>query len=140
MIRRLSEEESLLLLRGQRIARLGCIAGSEPYVVPVSYIFDDRFVISHSLPGRKLTAMREHPRVCVQVDHIEDMCRWQSVVAYGQYEEITEHDERSNALNCLLTLFPQLTPVESRIAEDAAAPPPVVFRIRLERITGIGEE
>jgi nitroimidazol reductase NimA-like FMN-containing flavoprotein (pyridoxamine 5'-phosphate oxidase superfamily) len=103
MIRRLSEEESLSLLRGQRIARLGCVAGGEPYVVPISYVFDDRF-------------------------------------AYGRYEEIIGHDERADALNCLLSLFPQLTPVESRIAEDAASPPPVVFRIRIDSLTGIGEE
>ena len=140
MIRRLSEEESLSLLRGQRIARLGCVVGGEPYVVPISYVFDDRFVLSHSLPGRKLTAMREHRRVCVQVDDIKDLCRWQSVIAYGRYEEITGHDERAGALNCLLELFPQLTPVESRIAEDAASPPPVVFRIRIDSLTGIGEE
>lgn len=39
----------------------------------------------------------------------------------------------------LLSRFPQLTPVESIIAEDAGAPTPVVFRIRIERITGICE-
>jgi uncharacterized protein len=139
MISRLSEEESYTLLRGQRIARLGCVAGGEPYVVPINYVFDERSVLSHSLPGRKLTAMREHPRVCVQVDDIKDMYNWMSVIAYGRYEEITEHTERASALNCLLTLFPQLTPVESRIAEDAASPPLVVFRIRVDSITGICE-
>ena len=139
MISRMSEEESLSLLRGARIARLGCVSGGEPYVVPVNYVFDGRCVISHTLPGRKLTAMREHPRVCVQVDDIRDLCNWRSVIAYGRYEEITEFAERASALNCLLTLFPQLTPVESRIAEDAAAPTPVVFRIRIDSLTGIGE-
>jgi nitroimidazol reductase NimA-like FMN-containing flavoprotein (pyridoxamine 5'-phosphate oxidase superfamily) len=140
MISRMSEEESLSLLRGKRIARLGCVvAGGEPYVVPINYVFEDRSILSHSLPGRKLTAMRENRRVCVQVDDIKDMCNWKSVIAYGRYEEITEHEERASALNCLLSLFPQLTPVESRIAEDAASPSPVVFRIRFDSITGIGE-
>ncbi len=139
MIRRLSEEEALSLLRGKRVARLGCVSGGESYVVPISYVFDERSVISHTLPGRKLTAMREHPRVCVQVDDIEDLCHWKSVIAYGRYEEITDRLERADALNCLLSLFPQLTPVESRIAEDAAAPPPIVFRIRVDSLTGIYE-
>jgi len=139
MISRMSEEESLSLLRGRRIARLGCVAGGDPYVVPINYVFDGRFVLSHTLPGRKLTAMREHPRVCVQVEDIKDLCSWRSVIAYGRYEEITEFTERSDALNCLLTLFPQLTPVESRIAEDAASPAPVAFRIRIDSITGICE-
>jgi nitroimidazol reductase NimA-like FMN-containing flavoprotein (pyridoxamine 5'-phosphate oxidase superfamily) len=139
MINRLSEEESYTLLRSQRLARLGCIAGAEPYVVPINYVFEDRSVLSHTLPGRKLTAMREHPRICVQVDDIEDLCTWKSVIAYGRYEEIVEPAERSRAMNCLLSLFPNLTPVESRIAEDAGSPTPVVFRIRLDSITGIKE-
>lgn len=139
MISRLSEEESYTLLRSKRLARLGCIAGTEPYVVPINYVFEDRSVLSHTLPGRKLTAMREHPRICVQVDDIEDLCTWKSVIAYGRYEEIVEPAERARALNCLLSLFPNLTPVESRIAEDAGSPPPVVFRIRLDIITGIKE-
>jgi nitroimidazol reductase NimA-like FMN-containing flavoprotein (pyridoxamine 5'-phosphate oxidase superfamily) len=140
MISKLSEEESLSLLRGKRIARLGCVAGLEPYVVPLNYVFEDRSVLSHSLPGRKLTAMRENSRVCVQVDDITDLCSWKSVIAYGTYEEISESTERARAMNRLLSLFPKLTPVESLIAEDAASPAPVVFRIRVDSITGIGEE
>lgn len=139
MISKLSEEESLSLLRDKRIARLGCVAGVEPYVVPINYIFDDCSVLSHSLPGRKITAMRENPRVCVQVDDIKDLCTWKSVIAYGQYKEIIEPTERARALNCLLSSFPKLTPVESLSAEDAAVPAPVVFRIRVDSITGIGE-
>ena len=139
MISRMSEEESLSLLRGTRIVRLGCVVVGEPYVVPINYVFEDRSILSHSLPGRKLTAMREHPRVCVQVDDIKDLCNWQSVIVYGRYEEITEPTERARALNCLLSLFPNLTPVESLIAEDAASPAPVVFRIRVDSIAGVGE-
>jgi uncharacterized protein len=139
MISRLSEEESYTLLRSRRLARLGCIAGAEPYVVPINYVFEDRSVLSHTLPGRKLAAMREHPSICVQVDDIQDLYTWKSVIAYGRYEEIVEPSERSRALNCLMSLFPNLTPVESRIAEDAGSPPPVVFRIRLDSITGVKE-
>lgn len=139
MIYKLSEEESYALLCSKRIARLGCVVGGDPYVVPLNYIFDDQSVLSHSLPGRKLTAMRENPRVCVQVDDIKDPCSWKSVIAYGRYEEITERVERARSLNHLLSLFPKLTPVESLSAEDTASPPPVVFRIRVDSITGIGE-
>jgi len=139
MISKLSEEESLSLLRDKRIARLGCVAGNEPYVVPLNYVFDNHCVFSHSLPGRKLTAMRENPRVCVQVDEIKDLCSWKSIIAYGQYEEIIEPAERERALNRLLSSFPKLTPVESLSAGDAASPAPVMFCIRVDSITGISE-
>jgi nitroimidazol reductase NimA-like FMN-containing flavoprotein (pyridoxamine 5'-phosphate oxidase superfamily) len=139
VITTLSVEEARALLRSARLARLGCIAGDEPYVVPVNYVFDDQCAISHSLPGRKITAMRERPRVCLQVDEVKDQFNWKSVLAYGTFEEIVNTDERARALSLLLSLFPRLTPVESLIAEDANAPAPIVYRIRIDRVTGIKE-
>lgn len=108
-------------------------------MVPVNYIFDGEFIYSHSLPGRKIMAMRAMPRVCLQVDEVEDELRWKSVLAFGNYEEITNHTEREGVLGHLLSRFSRLTPVEALIAEDAGAPAPVAFRVRIDRITGISE-
>ena len=139
MIERMSEEESHSLLRAGRLARLGCVADGYPYVVPVNYVFDGESVISHSLPGRKIDAMRAFPRVCLQVDELQEQTRWKSALAFGIFEELNGRGERERALNLLLSLFPQLTPVESLITVDAAAPAPVVYRVRVERVTGICE-
>jgi uncharacterized protein len=139
MIRNLSEEQSREVLRRERVARLGCIADGFPYVVPVNFVFDGLNAVVHSLPGRKVVAMRENPRVCLQVDEIEDDWNWKSVLAFGRYEEINSGDEVSSAMGMLLARFPQLTPVESIIAEDAGAPRPIVFRILIESVTGISE-
>ena len=139
MIERMSEEEARSLLRAGRLARLGCVADGYPYVVPVNYVFDGESVISHSLPGRKIDAMRAFPRVCLQVDEVRDQMRWKSVLVFGTFEELTNAGERERALGILLPLFPHLTPVESLIVADAGAPAPVVYRIRVERVTGIRE-
>jgi uncharacterized protein len=139
VIKELTMAESRELLSTERVARLGCITEGFPYIVPVNYIFDGESIYIHSLPGRKVMAMRENPRVCLQVDRIENEWRWRSVLAIGLYEEITGEVERSRAMGRLLSHFPQLTPVESIIAEDAGAPTPVIFCIRIERLTGICE-
>ena len=141
MIRDLSDKESRELLKDKRIGRLGCIAdGRTPYVVPVSYVFDgEESIYMHSLPGRKVSAMRDNPRVCLQVDEITDECHWKSVIAYGMYEEITGVVERERAFRRLLRRFQKLTPVESRIAADVNAPAPIVFRVRVETLTGLRE-
>ncbi len=39
----------------------------------------------------------------------------------------------------LLRKFPLLTPVESAIAIDGAAPEVIVFKIHVERLTGVSE-
>src|SRR4051794_10017230 len=106
MISTLSPEESYTLLRGARVARLGCFDGAWPYVVPVNYVFDGESVYVHSLPGRKIAAMRENPRVCLQVDEIHGDFEWRSVIAFGPYEELHDADERAHALGLLLSHFP----------------------------------
>lgn len=139
MINKLMEDEARDLLTEERLGRLGCISDGEPYVVPVNYIYDGECAIVHSLPGRKVIAMRLNPRVCLQVDRIENDFGWKSVMAFGSYEEVNNAAERSRALDQLLKRFPQLTPVETLIAEDAMAPSPIVFRIRIDRLTGISQ-
>jgi uncharacterized protein len=92
------------------------------------------------LPGKKIDAMRARPRTCLQVDHIDDDFHWRSAIAFGNYEEMNRPNDRRDILSKLLAHFPKLTPVESRIVQDAAAPDSVVFRIVVDRVTGVEEE
>jgi nitroimidazol reductase NimA-like FMN-containing flavoprotein (pyridoxamine 5'-phosphate oxidase superfamily) len=139
MITRLSEEESRTVLQAGRVARLGCIVDGEPYIVPINYNFEDNCVYSHSLPGLKIEALRKAPRACLQVDNVESDFRWRSVLAFGNFEEVKSQDARREILSKFLKRFPMLTPVESQIADDAAPPPVIVFRILIDRITGVEE-
>ena len=123
-----------------RVARLGCIVDGGPYIVPINYYFEERYAYSHSLPGLKTSALKANPQACLQVDVVESDVRWRSVLAFGAYEEVTNPSERSNILNKLLQRFPMLTPVESAIFDDAGPPSVIVFRIRIDRISGVAEK
>jgi len=138
-MRALLEKEARNLLSLARVGRLGCVVDGEPYIVPINYLFEDESIYSHSLPGRKLEALRAHPRACLQVDEIEDDLNWRSAIAYGNFEEIRVPSDRRSILSKLLARFPLLTPVESVMVSDAAAPDSVVFRIRIDRLTGMAE-
>jgi uncharacterized protein len=138
-MRLLSEDRARALLRERKVGRLGCVDNGEPYVVPINYVFEDGSIYSHWLPGRKIDALRAHPRACLQVDEIEDDFNWRSVLAYGDFEEIRVPGDRRAVLRKLLDRFPLLTPVESVMAQDASAPNSIVFRIRIDRITGVAE-
>jgi hypothetical protein len=135
----LQEDEARALLSACKIGRLGCVDNGEPYVVPINYVFEGESIYSHSLPGRKIDALRAHPRACLQVDEIENDFNWRSVIAYGNFEEIRVPSDRKSILRKLLTRFPLLTPVESVMTQDGSAPDSVVFRIRIDRITGVTE-
>lgn len=139
MMKMLTEEEARKLFQFARVARLGCIVNGEPYVVPINVHLDDDCLYSHSLPGLKISSLRENPGACVQVDEIESDLRWRSAIAFGKYEEITRPGERADVLGQILKNFPMMTPVEAAIAIDGAAAEVIVFKIRIERLTGVAE-
>ena len=139
MITTLSTDEAREVFEAARVARLGCIVNGDPYVVPINCYLENDYLYSHSLPGLKIASLRENPRACVQVDDIEADFSWRSALAVGKYEEITKPGERAAVMTKLLSKFPMLTPVESAIALDGSPPEVIVFRIRIERLTGVSE-
>ena len=139
MIKPLTDKQARALLAECRTGRLGCIADGGPYVVPVSYIFARDSIYIHSLPGRKIKALRDNPRACLQVDEIKDAYNWRSALAFGHYEEITDEAERYWAVRRLLARFPTLTPVESVPVHDGQSSV-IIFRIRVEEVSGVGEK
>ena len=139
MMKMLSNEDARQLFQAARVVRLGCVVNGEPYVVPINCHLEGDALYSHSLSGLKIAGLRENPRACVQVDQIESDLRWRSAIAFGKYEEITKPNERANVLSTLLRKFPMLTPVESAIAVDGCSPEVIVFRINIERLSGVSE-
>ncbi len=133
--RELDRAEIDAFLRAQRVARLGCHAGGETYVVPVIYAYDGSSVVSVTTEGRKVSMLRENPGVCVEVDEYDADGRgsWRSVIAQGVYEELAG-DEVREALDLLRDRFARAS---GRQAEPRAlSPGVVVFRIRLRETSG----
>ena len=140
MTRTLNETETRELIAAGKVGRLGCVVDGEPYVVPVNYLFDDGAIYGHSLLGRKIRALRARPRACLQVDQVESDLRWRSAIVFGRFEEIRHEPEREQVLHKFFQRFPLLTPVESVISKDAASPEVIVFRICVDRVTGLAED
>ena len=139
MITRLSQQEARALVRAGRVGRLGCVYEGGPYVVPINYVLDGETIYIHSLPGRKVEALRANPRACLQVDNVTDAYHWSSAIALGTYEEVIDPNERDQAVRRLLARFPNLTPVESVPVHDGQSSV-VIFRIRVQEITGVAEK
>ena len=137
MIEELGLRDAQQLLREKITGHLGCNVEGEPYVVPISYVYEDDCLYIHSLPGRKIEALRAHPRACLQVDEVTDAFNWRSVIAFGRYEEITDLQEQELIMTSLFKRLPHFTPVEAKLTRNS--PAPIVFRLRVERMTGIIE-
>ena len=132
------------LLHTQWVARIGCHASRLTYVVPISYAYDGRAIYGHSAEGLKLEMLRANPDVCVEVDHADDVANWESVIAWGRYEEL-EGEAAEEALRLLLSRFrPLMTPATGDGAHgtvpsahgEGGAPLAAVYRIVLEDKSG----
>lgn len=109
MIGELSESQIDHLLRTEYIVRIGCYDKDRCYVVPISYVYHDGCLYGHSGLGLKIESMRANPNVCFEIDHIEDLSTWQSVIAWGTYEEL----EGAEAETGMALLVDRLTPLIS---------------------------
>ncbi|MGV8879056.1 MAG: pyridoxamine 5'-phosphate oxidase family protein [Sphingobacteriaceae bacterium] len=89
----LNEKQIENLLKSQVIGRIGCHAEGLTYIVPFSYLHEDDYVYGHTHEGLKVQIMRKNPKVCFEVDVMLNMANWQSVIAWGEYDEITEESE-----------------------------------------------
>jgi nitroimidazol reductase NimA-like FMN-containing flavoprotein (pyridoxamine 5'-phosphate oxidase superfamily) len=101
MLRELNDTQIETLLKEQLIGRIGCHSDNVTYIVPVNYVYDGENIYCHSTKGMKIDMMRENPSVCFEVDSIKDMTNWESVIAWGKFEEITELDEKQQVLQKL---------------------------------------
>jgi nitroimidazol reductase NimA-like FMN-containing flavoprotein (pyridoxamine 5'-phosphate oxidase superfamily) len=120
-------------LRRNRIGRLGVASQDRPYVVPIAYAYEGGCIYGYSSLGRKVCTMREQPMVCFEVDEIESGSSWRSVVAEGEYEELTNGPERARALDRLTSGTGGPVP---RTLTGLSAHPIIVFRIRVRVAAG----
>ena len=90
MIKNLKAKESIHLLRDNYIGRLAFISQGNPYIVPITYYYDEtsNSILGYSAEGHKMNAMRKNRSVSLEVDEIISVNNWQSILAHGVFEEL----------------------------------------------------
>jgi nitroimidazol reductase NimA-like FMN-containing flavoprotein (pyridoxamine 5'-phosphate oxidase superfamily) len=144
MIGNLNVNEIENLLKEQVIGRIGCHSTDDVYIVPVSYGYDGTYIYVRSFEGKKIEMMRRNPKICFQADNMKDMANWQSVIAFGEFEELVDIAGRKKALEVLvdrkLPLVSSETTHLGRIwpfqPEDLNTIEGVVFKVLLKDKTG----
>jgi nitroimidazol reductase NimA-like FMN-containing flavoprotein (pyridoxamine 5'-phosphate oxidase superfamily) len=132
------------VLKCELVGRIGCAATDKVYIIPVTYVFHDKFIYAHSKEGLKIRMMRKNPKVCFEVEARESMRDWRSVILWGRYEELKSASEQKKALKILSDhLLPFLLSESLRPVGYVDAPrqvererKPVIYRISIDEITG----
>lgn len=90
MVGVLTDKQIDHVLVSQIVGRLGTQMDDRIYIVPVSYVYHEGYIYVRAKEGMKVEMMRQNPKVCFQVDAIDDMANWRSVIAWGEYEELDD--------------------------------------------------
>jgi nitroimidazol reductase NimA-like FMN-containing flavoprotein (pyridoxamine 5'-phosphate oxidase superfamily) len=146
MIGILSDEQIEDVLKESIFGRIGCHDGQKTYVVPINYVYDGKYIIAHSVEGMKIHMMRKNPNVCFEVDEMQSFTHWKSVIAWGQYQELTNERDRYTALKLFVDRM-----LHQKISKSAIPPEivarkvhrddqghikPIIFRIVITEKTG----
>ncbi len=135
MIGKMNDNQIVNVLQSQVIGRLACYAGKKLYLVPITYAYKDGYLYCHSKAGLKVEIMRVNPEICFEVDEIESMHSWRSVILWGEYERLDSNKEQDHARQILIDRIAPLTTGETvvpHIRQDL----PESFRIKIKEQTG----
>ncbi len=143
MLGQLSPDQIESLLHNEVIGRIGCNANGITYIVPITYAYDGRYIYGHSKEGLKIQLMRTNPMVCFEVDRLENLANWKSVIVWGKYEEL-KGDEKKSGLEKLISRFAPLMTSETSIPatgaeahqNDTGPFKTVIFRIEVKEKSG----
>ena len=89
------------VLKSQLVGRIGCHADNKTYIVPICYAYEENCIYGRTFEGLKVNMMRENPKVCFQIENLEGMGKWQSVICWGEYEELTDNIKRNKGIEIL---------------------------------------
>lgn len=100
----------------ERTGFLGVTDGSQPYVVPLNYVWSNGMIYFHGAgSGRKNRVMEEHPSVCFTIcteygtvtDPVpaKTDTAYMSVMVFGQSQRVTDLDEATEALQQILNKY-----------------------------------
>lgn len=142
LIQELTKQASLDLLARMRFGRLACARSTQPYVVPVYFVYNNNYLYSFSTVGQKIEWMRVNPVVCIEVDEVVSPQHWTSVIVFGRYEELPDtakwRNERDFAYKMLQQNAMWWEPAYASSIHHGAERRlvPVFYRIQVVQITG----
>jgi uncharacterized protein len=137
-IRTLTRDACELILRRNHVGRLAYARKNHIDIEPVHYVYGEGWIYGRTSPGAKMEMIgRSWWPVAFEVDEVENLFRWRSVVVHGGFYSLHPHgaaaDEQiwKEAVELLRTLVPETLRENDPVPERT-----VVFRIAAQEVSG----
>ena len=137
VFRELTRAQCDALLERNHVGRIAFTFRDRVDIEPVHYVYAKGWLYGRTSPGTKLATLRHHPWIAFEVDEIEDLHDWRSVIVHGAVHlpdgegSATERDAYESTLALIRHLVPH--------ALEPGDPTPerqVLFRIHVDEVTG----
>ena len=136
--RTLEERECEAILSRNHVGRLAYARHNKIDIEPVHYVYADGWIVGRTSKGTKLetTGYSWWP-VAFEVDEVEELFRWRSVVVHGGFYTIPYHgtdrevEEWKHAVELLRELIP-----ETFTDDDPTPFRTILFRIAVQEKSG----
>jgi nitroimidazol reductase NimA-like FMN-containing flavoprotein (pyridoxamine 5'-phosphate oxidase superfamily) len=126
-----------------KYGRLACAHDNQPYVLPLNFNFDgNSYLYCFATLGQKVEWMRANPRVCFEIDEVNNHNDWSSVIIFGSYEELPDKPEfetaRRHLQECLQKRVMWWEPayISQQHRDKPHSLTPIFFRIKIQSVTG----
>lgn len=131
------------IINASLVCRLALSDGDQPYIVPLSFGYQDRILYFHSaLEGKKIDILKKNNRICFEFDvntkiiEAEKACKWgmkyQSVIGFGKAVLVENIQEKQKALNIIMNHYSD----RNWQFPDKVIKKTAIIKIEIESMTG----
>jgi len=137
VFRKLDREEMEQLLARNNVGRIAFSLHDRVDIEPINYVFDAGWIYGRTSHGTKLSTIAHHRWVAFEVDEVQGIFQWSSVVVKGAFYliEADTSMQQDPAFNRGVELLRALIP-QTLTADDPTPFRNSVFRIHLDEVTG----
>jgi len=126
-----------------RVCRLAMSDDGQPYIVPLNFGYDGRFLYFHTAPeGRKIDIIKRNNRVGFEFDILHNIvtaqqaCDWgaqyESVIGSGTVEIVADLDAKKEALEWIMRQYGK----GAWTFPEEILQKTLIFRVRILEISG----
>lgn len=135
--RELTRAECDEILSRNHVGRIAFTFHDRVDVEPITYTYAGSWLHARTSPGTKLALLRHHPWVAFEVDEVQAIFDWQSVVVHGvvhiPHADGSADDRAAHA--DILTHLRELVP-ETLGPNDPVPERIVLFRVHVDEVRG----
>lgn len=137
-IRELDNEAIDAILARNNVGRIAYAFRDRVDIEPIHYVYEDGWIYGRTSEGAKIATIRHNYWVAFEVDEVEEIFRWRSVVIRGGFYNLTEddspqgHELRALAVDILRRLIP-----ETFRENDPTPERQILFRIAVQEARGL---